>query len=108
MGSSMVNPVGNSVGVRGEFSPFRSAVRSRTVESMTATLHIQPNNPALASNLSLSGAAMARSRRPVRARSLACALAVGALIGGLISMSAASDGDTMLTGPEIKTEVIAP
>lgn len=75
---------------------------------MTATLQIQPKNPAAASNLSLAGAASARSLRPVRARSLACALAVGALIGGLISMNVASDDAAELTGTEIKTEVVAP
>lgn len=78
------------------------------VESMTATLQIQPKNPATASSLSLSGAATARSRRPVRARSLACALAVGALVGGLISMSVASEGAVELSGTDIKTEVVAP
>ncbi|MFK7918657.1 MAG: hypothetical protein AB8G14_11300 [Ilumatobacter sp.] len=75
---------------------------------MTATLQLQPKHPAAASNLSLAGASCARDRCPVRARSIACALAVGALIGGLISLNATSTNAADLSGIEIKTEVIAP
>ena len=75
---------------------------------MTAALHIQPMNPAAPSALSIAGRQAASERRPVRARSLAMALAIGALIGGLISVSASSDDAVNLTGSEIKTEVVAP
>ena len=75
---------------------------------MTAVLQIQPRNPATPSTLSLAGHKAAADRRPVRARSLAMALVVGALIGVLISMSASSNGVDDLTGAEIKTEVVAP
>lgn len=73
---------------------------------MTAVLQIQPKNPAAPSTLSLAGRTAAADRRPVRARSLAMALAVGALVGGLISMSVASDGAPALTGAEVKTEIV--
>ena len=75
---------------------------------MTAVLQIQPKNPAAHSPLSLAGRKAAADRRPVRALSLAMALAVGVLAGGLISLSAASDGAVDLSGAEIKTEVVAP
>ncbi len=74
---------------------------------MTAVLQIQPRNPATHSTLSLGGRKAAADRRPVRARSLIMALAVGALVGGLISMSAASNGADDFTGAEIKAEVVA-
>lgn len=74
---------------------------------MTRVLQIQPRNPADPSTLSLARRKVAADCRPVRARSLAMALAVGALVGGLISMSAASNGATDLTGAEIKTEAVA-
>lgn len=75
---------------------------------MTAVLQIQPKNPAAPSALSLAGSKAAAERRPVRARSLAMALAIGALVGGLISLSAASNGVDDLTGAEIKTEAVTP
>lgn len=76
--------------------------------SMTAVLQIQPKNPAAPSTLSLAGGRAVADRRPVRASSLLIALAMGTLVGVLISMSAASDGAPDLTGAEIKTEVAAP
>ncbi len=77
--------------------------------SMTAVLQIQPKNPAAHSSLSLAGRKAAAERRPVRAVSLAMALAVGVLAGGLISLSAASDGAAAdLPGADAKTEVVAP
>ena len=74
---------------------------------MTAVLQIQPKNPAAPSTLSLAGRRAAAERRPVRPRSLIMALAVGALVGGLISLSAASTGAENLSGAEIKTEAVA-
>ena len=81
--------------------------------SMNAVLQIQPAetpnivsfNPAAPSKLSTAAAKAAAARRPVRARSLIAALAVGALIGGLISLSAVSD-PAPLTGDDIKTEAV--
>lgn len=75
--------------------------------SMTAVLQIQPKNPAAHSSLSLAGSKVAADRRPVRARSLAMALAIGTLVGALISMSAASEGNPNMTGSDIKTEAVA-
>ncbi|MEP1125789.1 MAG: hypothetical protein ABJH68_18060 [Ilumatobacter sp.] len=74
---------------------------------MTAVLQIQPKNPADHSNFSLAGRTAAADRRPVRARSLAMALAVGTLVGILISLSAASEGTPNMTGADIKTEAVA-
>lgn len=88
-------------------SPFPWAGSVVTVGSMTAVLQIQPRNPAAPSALSLAGRETAFEGRPLRARSVALALAVGMLVGGLISMSAASGGGGDLTGVEIKTEVVA-
>lgn len=73
---------------------------------MTAVLQIQPKNPVAHSSLSLAGSKAATDRRPVRARSLAMALAVGTLVGALISMSAASDGTPNMSGADIKTEAV--
>ncbi len=77
---------------------------------MTATLQIKPAtspniirfDPAAPSNL----VRRASVDRPVRARSLALALAVGVLIGGLISLSASDGEAAVLTGDEVKTEVV--
>jgi ferric-dicitrate binding protein FerR (iron transport regulator) len=76
--------------------------------SMTAVLQIRPRNPAAPFSLSLARRRSAAARRPVRARSLAMALAAGALVGGLISMSAASNGAADFGGAETKTEAVAP
>ena len=92
----------------GQFSPFRFRAAVVIVGTMTAVLQIQPKNPAAASGLSLAGRKAVADRRPVRARSLTMALAVGALVGGLISMSAVSNGAADLSGADVKTEVVAP
>ena len=77
------------------------------VEPMTAVLQIQPRNPATQSTFSLAGRQARADRRPVRVRSLVMALTVGALVGGLISLSAASGGAPDLVGSDIKSEVVA-
>lgn len=86
------------------------------MKPMTAALHFQPTNtpiaavrfnPAASSQLSRNATAVAHARRPVRGRSLAMALAVGALIGGLISMSAAGAGSVDMAGIDVKTELVA-
>jgi len=64
-------------------------------------------NPARRSRLSDAATARRAAQRPVRARSIAIALAVGALIGGLIAMNSADTGSNNLTGDDVKTEVVA-
>ncbi len=84
---------------------------------MNAVLQLQPadetNNvisfdPARRSRLSVVADARQADRRPVRARSLALALAVGVLIGALISLSAVDAGSPDLTGGQVTTEAVAP
>jgi hypothetical protein len=83
------------------------------MESMNAVLQLQPADetdnvisfdPARRSRLCAVGEARAAGQRPVRARSLAIALAVGALIGALVSLSAAEVGSPVLTSDEITTD----
>ncbi len=80
---------------------------------MNAVLQLQPADetdnvisfdPARRSRLCAVGDERAARQRPVRARSLAIALAVGALIGALISLSAVDAGSPALTGDDVKTE----
>jgi hypothetical protein len=83
------------------------------MESMNAVLQLQPADettsvvsydPARRSRLSASAQARAAGHRPIRTRSLAVALAVGALVGALISLSAADAGSQVFDGDQIKTE----
>ena len=87
------------------------------MEFMNAVLQLQPADettnvipfdPARRSRLCAVADARMAQQRPVRARSLAIALAVGALIGALISLSAVGTGSSDLTGDQIKTEAVAP
>lgn len=84
---------------------------------MNAVLQLQPADntdnvisldPARRSRLTDAAAVRAAERRPVRARSLVIALAVGALIGALISLAAVDAGSPTLTGDDIKSEAVAP
>ena len=83
------------------------------MKPMNAVLQLQPADntdnvisldPARRSRLTDAAAVRAAERRPVRARSLVIALAVGALIGALISLTAVDAGSPALTGDEIKSE----
>lgn len=87
------------------------------MKPMNAVLQLQPADntdnvisldPARRSRLTDAAAVRAAERRPVRARSLVIALAVGALIGALISLAAVDAESPVLTGDEIKSEAVAP
>lgn len=84
---------------------------------MNAVLQLQPADdtdnvialdPARRSRLTDAATARIAEQRPVRARGLAIALAVGALIGALISLNTAGAETPALTGDEIKSDVVAP
>lgn len=83
---------------------------------MSSTLQLQPTtgtaniirfdstfDPAAESGLTRR----ADVRRPVRKLSLALALAAGVVVGGLISLDAASGATPDLTGADVKTEAVA-
>ncbi len=83
---------------------------------MNAVLQIQPTDetdnvisfdPARRSRLCVVGEARAARERPVRARSLVIALAVGALIGALVSLSAVDAGSRLLTGDAVEADARA-
>ena len=83
---------------------------------MSVVFQIQPTDetsnviafdPSRRSRMSIAADRRLAERRPVRARSLAIALAVGALIGTLVSLSAVDAGAPPLTGDEVKTELVA-
>jgi len=84
---------------------------------MNAVLQLQPADdthnvialdPARRSRLTAAANARMAEQRPVRARSLAIALAVGALIGALISLNAVDAETPAPTGDEIESDVVAP
>ena len=66
-------------------------------------------DPARRSRIAREAGARAAEARPVRARSLAIALAVGALIGALVSLNAVDADSPIPLGADIKSEeVVAP
>ena len=84
--------------------------------SMNAVLQLQPTDettnvisfdPARRSRLSAVADARVAPQHPVRARSLVIALAVGAVIGALISLSAVDAGSSDLTDDQVKTDVVS-